>query len=89
MALGATSSSVTALVLRQGLALTLSGAAIGVLAGLYAARFIATELFNVDPRDPLAFGLAPIVLLIAAVVACVVPVKRALRVDPAVALRPQ
>ena len=87
VALGARPGDVMRLVLRQGLQLAAIGAAIGILAGLYAARWLESQLFEVSVRDATAFGAAPAILLAAAALACYWPARRALRVDPVSALR--
>jgi putative ABC transport system permease protein len=88
MALGAKPGSVMRLVFRHGLQLALVGAIIGIVGGLFAARWLESLLFEVSMRDPAAFVLAPAVLLAAAALACYWPARRALRVDPVTALRP-
>ncbi len=88
MALGARGSSVLALVLWQGLGLTAAGVACGAVATLWAARVLQAQLFEASTRDALvAIGLAPVALLAAAALACYVPARRALRVQPVTALR--
>jgi ABC-type antimicrobial peptide transport system permease subunit len=89
VALGSTPGGIMQIVLRQGLGLTLVGAALGVGAGLFGAELLNSLLFDVSARDPLAFGVAPVVLLVAAALACYVPARRAVRVDPVSALRTQ
>ena len=89
MALGATPGGVLKLVFWQGLSLTIVGVAIGLFGGLFAARYVESQLFGVTTRDPIAFGLAPVLLIVSAMVACYAPARRALGVDPAIALRPQ
>jgi putative ABC transport system permease protein len=88
-ALGATRGSILALILRQGLSLTLIGAAIGVAGGLLASRGLVTLLFNTSRFDPLTYVGVVALLLSIALVACWVPAWRAARVDPSVALRSQ
>ncbi|MFI5179230.1 MAG: ABC transporter permease, partial [Vicinamibacterales bacterium] len=87
MALGSTSGGIMQMVFRQGIGLTLAGAALGVGAGLFAAQLLGSLLFEVSARDPLAFGVAPMVLVVAAALACYFPARRAVRVDPVSALR--
>lgn len=87
LALGAGAGSVVKGVLGQGLSLTLGGIILGGLVSFWATRLLQTELFEVQAHDPIAFSIAPVVLLLAATLACVLPVRRALRVDPALALR--
>jgi predicted permease len=87
LALGAKSSAVMKGVLGQGLGLTLAGIALGGLASFWATGLMKSELFQIDARDPVAFSVAPVVLIVAATLACVLPVMRALRVNPATALR--
>jgi len=87
IALGASGPKVMAHVLRPGLALTASGVGIGIVASLALTRLIASLLFGVTPVDPLTFGAVTAVLLGVAVAACVVPARRASRVDPLVAMR--
>jgi putative ABC transport system permease protein len=87
VALGATPGRVMGLILRQGLQLAVAGAALGIVAGLFAARWLESMLFEVSARDPLAFGAAPAVLLAAAAIACYWPARRAVKVDPVRALR--
>ncbi len=87
VALGAEPSRVLALVFRQGLALTGVGVAIGVLCGVWATRFVQSELFEVSPHDPVSAAIAPVSLLLASALACYWPARRALRVDPVTALR--
>ena len=86
-ALGARRADLLALVLRQGLTLTLGGLALGLLAAVFAARLLAGLLFGITPGDAVAFATAPVFLLPVAVAACLIPARRAASVDPAVALR--
>jgi ABC-type antimicrobial peptide transport system permease subunit len=65
----------------------LSGAAIGVAASVLAARAIRALLFGVTPLDTLSLAGAPILLALIAFVACYLPARRALRIDPVNALR--
>jgi putative ABC transport system permease protein len=89
VALGSSPERVMRLVFRQGLGLTAAGAALGVVVGLFATRLLDSLLFHTSQRDPMAFAAAPVVLLAAAVIACYVPARRAVRVDPVSALRSQ
>jgi len=87
MALGATMSDVLKLVLRNGMSLVLIGAIVG-LAGAYAVtRVMSNLLFEVAPTDLATFAAVPAVLFVVALVACLIPARRATKVDPLVALR--
>ena len=87
MAFGANSASVVAMIARQGVRLVVVGASIGILLALGLSRLIRAQLFGVAPTDPLAFGAAIAVLLLVAAAGCVIPARRAARVDPLLALR--
>ena len=87
LALGAKPSNLVALVLREGLRLVVLGIAVGVGAALLLTRFLEALLFGVAARDTITFVLAPAVLLAAALLGCLAPALRAMRVDPAIALR--
>jgi ABC-type antimicrobial peptide transport system permease subunit len=71
----------------HGLALSAGGVVLGAVAALALTRLIGSLLYKVSPRDPLAFGLAFIVMTIASLAACLVPAWRATRIDPVRALR--
>ena len=87
MALGAKSRDVLALILRQGLATTIVGVAIGVVGSFVAARTIQSLLFGVTATDPVTFiGVAASLVGVAGL-ACYIPARRATKVDPMVALR--
>jgi len=87
MALGADTSNLLRLVVSRGLALTAGGVLLGVAAALGLTRLLGNLLYQVSPRDPLAFGSAFVVMMIATLAACVLPAWRATRIDPARALR--
>ncbi|HEX3236410.1 MAG TPA: ABC transporter permease [Gemmatimonadales bacterium] len=87
LALGARSSSVQALVLRDGLVMTLSGLGLGVLGALGLSRLLTTLLYGVSPSDPRVLGAAVLVLAVVSTIACLVPAIRATRVNPIDALR--
>jgi predicted permease len=87
MALGAGARDILRLVLSRGLRLTIGGIAIGGIAALLLTRLMGNLLYKVSPRDPIAFGLALIILLAVALLACFLPARRATRVDPVQALR--
>jgi putative ABC transport system permease protein len=87
MALGAQTRDVLRLVLRQGLTLSLLGIAAGVGVSLAGTRVLAGLLYGVAPTDPATFASVALVLVAVALVACLVPARRAMRVDPIVALR--
>jgi predicted permease len=87
MALGASRGDVLSGVLRQGMAMALAGAVIGVAGGLILSRLMGTLLYGVRPSDPLTFAGAAGLLTIVALTACYVPARHATRVDPMTALR--
>jgi hypothetical protein len=87
MALGAKRSDVLKMVLRQGMMPVLAGLAAGAILALAIGRSVASLLFQVSPRDPLAFTAASAVLLLVSVAACLIPARRATRVNPTDALR--
>jgi predicted permease len=87
MALGAERGAVAALVVRHGLGLAALGAAVGLGGALALTRLMESLLFGVGTADPLTFAAAPLVLIAVAAVACLVPARRASRVDPTVTLR--
>ncbi len=87
MALGANPSRVLRLVLGRGLRLAGIGTAIGVFAALMLTQLLKSLLFGVSATDPVTFGAVAGLLLAVALLACYVPARRAMRVDPMVALR--
>ncbi len=87
LALGARPSNLLGLVLREGLQLVGLGIGIGVAAALVLTRFLETLLFGVAARDMTTFVLASGILLGAGLLGCLAPACRAMRVDPAIALR--
>jgi putative ABC transport system permease protein len=87
MALGAQASDVLRLVVRQGMNPVIVGLVIG-LAGTFAAgRLIAAQLYQISPYNPLLLGATAVVLMLAALLACLIPARRATLVDPIQALR--
>jgi len=87
MALGAKSRDVLRLVVMNGMKLALLGVAIGLTGAWALSRFMKTLLFGVPPTDVLTFSLVSVCLLVAALLACYLPARRATKVDPLIALR--
>lgn len=87
MALGATSRSIADLVLRQGAWLVGIGISTGLVAFLALSSVVGRLLYGIAPTDPLSLTVAPVVLALAAVAACIVPIRRATSVSPLEALR--
>jgi putative ABC transport system permease protein len=87
MALGAGRRDILKLVVGHGVVLTLIGVAIGLVGAFMLTRIMATFLFGVSATDPLTYTVVSLLLLAVALVACYVPARRAMRVDPMVALR--
>ena len=87
MALGARQSHLLKLVFSHGLVLTGIGIVLGGISALLLTRLFTTVLYKVSPRDPLAFGLAFVVMTTASIAACFFPAWRATRTDPVRALR--
>jgi predicted permease len=86
MALGAQPSDVLELVLGRGAKLAVAGLALGLAATFALTRLLRAELFGVSASDPLTFGGVALLLLLVALAACYIPSRRAMRVDPLVAL---
>lgn len=87
MALGARPSSIVSGVLRESLLLVALGLAIGLPAALGCARFVASQLYKVEPGDPWSMGGAAAMLLATALAASFLPARRAALLDPLIALR--
>jgi len=87
MALGAQRSDVLRMVMTQGTKLTLIGVAIGIVAALGLTQLIAATLFGVSATDPATYVAVAILLIAVALLACYIPARRAMKVDPMVALR--
>jgi putative ABC transport system permease protein len=87
MALGAERDSILKLVVRQGMSLVFVAVVLGVGGALAAAQVLSSLLFGISPRDPLTYGVVTVTLVVAALVACWVPARRASAVTPQTALR--
>jgi predicted permease len=87
LALGAERTTILRMVLRQGLRLTFAGAGVGLVCALVVSRLMAGVLYGVKPTDPVTFASVAVVLVTVALSACYVPVQRAIRIDPVIALR--
>jgi putative ABC transport system permease protein len=87
MALGAQPADVLRMVVRQGMALALIGIVIGLFGALWLTQFMSKLLYEVSPTDSVTFLLIPLVLAVVVLCACLIPARRATRVDPLVALR--
>jgi ABC-type antimicrobial peptide transport system permease subunit len=87
MALGATRPDVLQMVLRRSAALVLPGLALGVATALVATRLLSSLLFGISTTDPLTFTLVPVLFIVVAAMASLVPARRAVSGDVAVMLR--
>jgi putative ABC transport system permease protein len=87
MTLGAQPSSVMSLILKEGLIQAATGLVIGVTAGVLVMRTFRALLYGIQPADPLTVTVVATLLLTTAAIACVVPARRAMRIDPMQALR--
>ena len=87
LAVGATARDILTLVMRQGLLPLGIGLAIGLAGSLGINRLLQSQLVEVSPGDPLTYGIATMVLVASAVLGCWIPARRAMRLDPLVALR--
>jgi putative ABC transport system permease protein len=86
-ALGARGGDIVRLVLRHAVLTATAGIAAGLAAAAAAVRLLSGFLFGVSARDPLTFVVVPLLLLAAAAIACVIPARRAAKVDPLIVLR--
>ena len=86
-ALGAQTADIVALVLRQVAVISVAGIAAGVFAAYAASQSLTTVLYGVGPHDVAVYIVVPLVLLAVAASACIVPARRAARVDPLAVLR--
>jgi len=87
MALGSTQASILKLVLWEGFELVLIGLVLGIIGAASLQKVVATEIYGVRPLDPLVLASVMALLAMVALGACAVPARRAMRVDPIVALR--
>jgi putative ABC transport system permease protein len=87
LALGANREDVFRLVVGDGLLLCFAGLLIGIPSALAATRVLSSFLYDTKPSDPLAFTAVSLVLIVVALIAAYVPARRAMKVDPMVALR--
>jgi predicted permease len=89
MALGARPLQVARMMLRESLAIVGLGVAAGIAAAYGTSRLVATMLFGLSPNDPITYGAAAVLLTGVALIACLLPARRASRVDPMIAFRAQ
>jgi predicted lysophospholipase L1 biosynthesis ABC-type transport system permease subunit len=87
LAVGAHPRHILGLILNRGAQLTATGVGIGIATALLATRLMRGLLFGVTPIDPITFGSVALLLILIALAACYIPARRAMRVDPMVALR--
>jgi ABC-type antimicrobial peptide transport system permease subunit len=86
MALGAQQADIAQMVLRKGLGLIVGGVAVGMCASVGLTRFLNSQLWGVSPTDPRTFVVVFAVILMAGLLACALPARRAARIDPLAAL---
>ena len=77
------------LILREGLTLVAIGLVLGIVGSISLRSIVHNEIYGVGASDPLVLGCVAVVLALAALIACVVPARRAMQVDPAIVLSEQ
>jgi putative ABC transport system permease protein len=87
IALGAGRRDIQRLILGQGVKMALAGVALGIFLALGLTHLMSSQLFGISPHDPLTFAGVALILLLVALGACYLPARRAMGVDPMVALR--
>jgi ABC-type antimicrobial peptide transport system permease subunit len=87
LALGASPAALLRLVLSEGLSLAATGVVLGLIGAFLTTQLMSAMLFGVAPHDAFTFVVVPLLLFCAAAMGCLVPARRAMRVDPIVALR--
>jgi putative ABC transport system permease protein len=87
LALGASQSEVMQLILKQGLRLVMVGVAVGLLSAITVTRAMKTMLFGLSATDPVTYFVLTLLLIAVALLACYLPARRAMKVDPLIALR--
>jgi ABC-type antimicrobial peptide transport system permease subunit len=87
MALGAQRRDILRLVLTHGMKLALIGIALGLFAAYWLTRFLQKMLFGIGATDPMTFSIIALMVVFVAILACIVPARRAMKVDPLKALR--
>jgi putative ABC transport system permease protein len=87
VAVGASSDAIFRMVMAEGLALSLTGSALGLIAALWASRLTASLLFGVAANDPITYITVAVLLTATAAAACYLPARRAMRIEPMAALR--
>jgi ABC-type antimicrobial peptide transport system permease subunit len=87
VALGGTRSHILGLLLREGFQLVAAGFVLGIIGAVSLQKAVASEIYGVRPLDPLVLASVMALLTVVALAACALPARRAMRVDPIVALR--
>jgi putative ABC transport system permease protein len=87
MALGADAQTIRSMVLKKGMVLAVMGVALGLVGAALMSRVLTTLLFGISPLDSLTFFAGPVVFLMIAALACIIPAQKAAGIDPADALR--
>jgi putative ABC transport system permease protein len=87
MALGAQKSDIMKMITQQGLRLAITGVIAGIIFALILTRYLTTLLFEIKPLDPITYIVGSFCVLCIAILACIVPARRAMRIDPLIALR--
>ena len=87
MAIGAAAGDIARMIVREGMRPVAIGLVVGLLAAAGANRLLESQLVGVTPYDPLTMAAGPLILIVVALVGCRIPARRAMRVDPVVALR--
>jgi ABC-type antimicrobial peptide transport system permease subunit len=87
VALGARRGNILRMVLQQGFGLAITGSAVGLLCATLVSRLMAGMLYGVAPTDPITFAAVAVLLIAVALLACWIPARRAVQVDPITALR--
>jgi ABC-type antimicrobial peptide transport system permease subunit len=87
MAMGAQNREVLSLILRQGIVMIIVGLALGTVGALALTRLVGSLLYGVTTLDPLSFAAALLVLTVVGLLACYFPARRALHIEPVLALR--
>jgi ABC-type antimicrobial peptide transport system permease subunit len=87
MAIGASPIQVARDVIRSGVSVSAIGLAVGLVAAVWGTALVSSILFGVTQHDPLSYGIAAVLLMAVAIAACAIPTRRAMSVDPVIAMR--